>query len=143
MGWPSPRALRAWKALSMGRVGIRSWSLRPHPLLACPPLFPQAAGRLLVHTHHCVSLGSYRPTFSSVSDLKTVLLPDRYYIGWLCVGINASVTSYFVIAWISQWFLRTRYPRWFAKYNYILGAGTFVSIFSVRRPYAKKPSSSA
>jgi len=66
---------------------------------------------------------------------------SSYYIGWLCVGwvylvtlcmsiliyslarINSSITSYFAIAWFSQWFLRTRYPRWFVKYNYILGAG--------------------
>ncbi|KAI0049000.1 OPT oligopeptide transporter [Auriscalpium vulgare] len=56
-----------------------------------------------------------------------------YYIGWLCVGINSSILSYFLIAWISQWYLRTRYPRWFAKYNYILGAaldgGTQVMVF--------------
>ncbi|KZP23288.1 OPT superfamily oligopeptide transporter [Athelia psychrophila] len=56
-----------------------------------------------------------------------------YFIGWLCVGINASITMYFVIAWFSQWFLRTRYPRWFAKYNYILAAaldgGTQVMVF--------------
>ncbi|KAI0266365.1 OPT oligopeptide transporter protein-domain-containing protein [Gloeopeniophorella convolvens] len=56
-----------------------------------------------------------------------------YYIGWLCVGINSSITSYFAIAWFSQWFLRTRYPRWFAKYNYILAAaldgGTQVMVF--------------
>ncbi|KAI9442444.1 OPT oligopeptide transporter protein-domain-containing protein [Lactarius indigo] len=56
-----------------------------------------------------------------------------YYIGWLCVGINSSITSYFAIAWLSQWYLRTRYPRWFAKYNYILGAaldgGTQVMVF--------------
>jgi hypothetical protein len=36
--------------------------------------------------------------------------------------------SYFAVAWFSQWFLRTRYPKWFAKYNYILGAGEFASI---------------
>ncbi|KAI0317705.1 OPT oligopeptide transporter protein-domain-containing protein [Amylostereum chailletii] len=56
-----------------------------------------------------------------------------YYIGWLCVGINSSILSYFVIAWLSQWWLRTRYPKWFAKYNYILGAaldgGTQVMVF--------------
>ncbi|CAK5278568.1 unnamed protein product [Mycena citricolor] len=46
-----------------------------------------------------------------------------YYIGWLCVGINSSITSFFVIAWISQWYMRTRYPRWFTKYNYVLAAG--------------------
>ncbi|KAH8115217.1 OPT oligopeptide transporter protein-domain-containing protein [Phellopilus nigrolimitatus] len=56
-----------------------------------------------------------------------------YYIGWLCVGINSSITSYFAVAWASQWYLRTRCPRWFAKYNYILGAaldgGTQVMVF--------------
>ncbi|KLO16064.1 OPT oligopeptide transporter [Schizopora paradoxa] len=56
-----------------------------------------------------------------------------YYIGWLCVGINSSILSYFSIAWFSQWFLRTRYPKWFVKYNYILGAaldgGTQVMVF--------------
>ncbi|EGN99901.1 hypothetical protein SERLA73DRAFT_106779 [Serpula lacrymans var. lacrymans S7.3] len=56
-----------------------------------------------------------------------------YYIGWLCVGINSSILSYFAIAFVSQWWLRTRYPRWFAKYNYIVGAaldgGTQVMVF--------------
>jgi hypothetical protein len=46
-----------------------------------------------------------------------------YFIGWLCVGVNSSILSYFTVAWTSQWFLRTRYPRWFAKYNYIVAAG--------------------
>jgi len=56
-----------------------------------------------------------------------------YFIGWLCVGINSSIFSYFSIAWVSQWWLRTRYPRWFTKYNYILAAaldgGTQVMVF--------------
>lgn len=56
-----------------------------------------------------------------------------YYIGWLCVGINSSILSYFTIAWISQWWLRTRYPKWFVKYNYIVAAaldgGTQVMVF--------------
>ncbi|KJA26235.1 hypothetical protein HYPSUDRAFT_307929 [Hypholoma sublateritium FD-334 SS-4] len=56
-----------------------------------------------------------------------------YYIGWLCVGINSSIFSYFSIAYISQWYLRTRYPRWFVKYNYVLAAaldgGTQVMVF--------------
>ena len=54
-----------------------------------------------------------------------VLKPHRYFIGWLCVGINSSVLSYFTVAFLSQWWLRTRYPRWFAQYNYIVGAGEF------------------
>ncbi|KAJ7261805.1 OPT oligopeptide transporter protein-domain-containing protein [Mycena haematopus] len=56
-----------------------------------------------------------------------------YYIGWLCVGINSSIFSYFSIAYLSQWWLRTRYPKWFTKYNYILAAaldgGTQVMVF--------------
>jgi len=56
-----------------------------------------------------------------------------YYIGWLCVGINSSILSYFSVAYLSQWWLRTRYPRWFAKYNYIIAAaldgGTQVMVF--------------
>ncbi|KAG6828622.1 hypothetical protein H0H92_007267 [Tricholoma furcatifolium] len=40
-----------------------------------------------------------------------------YYIGWLCVGINSSILTYFVIAWLSQWWLRTRYPKWGANQN--------------------------
>ncbi|KAG1765012.1 OPT oligopeptide transporter protein-domain-containing protein [Suillus occidentalis] len=56
-----------------------------------------------------------------------------YFIGWLCVGINSSILSYFAIAFLSQWWLRTRYPSWFAKYNYIIGAaldgGTQVMVF--------------
>ncbi|KAG0699662.1 OPT oligopeptide transporter protein-domain-containing protein [Suillus ampliporus] len=65
---------------------------------------------------------------------------DYYYtpiicasIGVLCVGINSSVLSYYMIAFLSQWWLRTRYPRWFMKYNYLVGAaldgGTQVMVF--------------
>ncbi|KAG1858091.1 OPT oligopeptide transporter protein-domain-containing protein [Suillus subluteus] len=56
-----------------------------------------------------------------------------YFIGWLCVGINSSTLSYFAVALLSQWWLRTRYPRWFAKYNYIIAAaldgGSQVMVF--------------
>ncbi|KAI0249949.1 OPT oligopeptide transporter protein-domain-containing protein [Lactifluus subvellereus] len=54
-------------------------------------------------------------------------------MGMLAAGINSSATMFFVIAWFSQWFMRTRHPKWFAKYNYILGAafdgGTQVMVF--------------
>ncbi|KZV70159.1 OPT superfamily oligopeptide transporter [Peniophora sp. CONT] len=56
-----------------------------------------------------------------------------YYIGWLGVGINSSILVYFTIAVVSQWYMRTRHPRWFAKYNYVLAAaldgGTQVMVF--------------
>ncbi|EIW85092.1 OPT oligopeptide transporter [Coniophora puteana RWD-64-598 SS2] len=55
------------------------------------------------------------------------------YIGYLCVGINSSVMVYYIIAFVSQGYLRTRYPRWFVKYNYLIGAaldgGTQVMVF--------------
>ncbi|KAG6376474.1 OPT oligopeptide transporter protein-domain-containing protein [Boletus reticuloceps] len=44
------------------------------------------------------------------------------FIGWLCVGINSSSLSLFAVAFLSQWWIRTRYPRWFQKYNYIVAA---------------------
>ncbi|KIK49247.1 hypothetical protein CY34DRAFT_20248 [Suillus luteus UH-Slu-Lm8-n1] len=56
-----------------------------------------------------------------------------YYIGALSAGINSSVVSYYVVSFLCQWWLRTRYPRWFVKYNYLVGAaldgGTQVMVF--------------
>jgi hypothetical protein len=46
-------------------------------------------------------------------------------IGSLSAGINSSALSFFAVALLSQWWLRTRYPRWFVKYNYIVGAGEY------------------
>ena len=71
-----------------------------------------------------------------------MLLLDRYYIGCLCVGINSFLASYFVAAWFSQWYLRTRHPKLFARYNYIVPAGAFVSLYSLEaRNSAEKRSS--
>lgn len=61
-----------------------------------------------------------------------ILKSHRYFIGWLCVGINSSLLAYFAIAFLSQWWLRTRYPRWFAQYNYIVGAGEFRQLVILR-----------
>jgi hypothetical protein len=56
-----------------------------------------------------------------------------YIIGYLSNGITSTYLSYFAVAFFSQWWLRTRHPRWFAKYNYIVGAaldgGTQVMVF--------------
>lgn len=46
-----------------------------------------------------------------------------WYIGWLCVGVNSSITSYFIVAIMSQWWLRKYKPEIFKKYNYIVAAG--------------------
>ncbi|KAF8436488.1 OPT oligopeptide transporter protein-domain-containing protein [Boletus edulis BED1] len=55
-------------------------------------------------------------------------------VGWFGGGINSMVLSYFMIVFASQWWIRTRYPSWFQKCNYLVGAGVFVFRVCVRRP---------
>ncbi|KAJ9474234.1 putative Oligopeptide transporter 1 (putative) [Pseudozyma hubeiensis] len=45
-----------------------------------------------------------------------------WYLGWLFVGINASILSYFAVGFFAQFYLRKYRPRWFNKYNYIVSA---------------------
>ncbi|KAF8516700.1 OPT superfamily oligopeptide transporter [Hysterangium stoloniferum] len=42
------------------------------------------------------------------------------YSAWLTVGINTSITMTVVIGLYSQYWVRTRYPRWFTKVRVIL-----------------------
>ncbi|KAF9567140.1 OPT oligopeptide transporter [Agrocybe pediades] len=44
------------------------------------------------------------------------------YMGWLPYSVNGQWWSCLVIGVVSQWWLRTRRPRWFVKYNYLLSA---------------------
>ncbi|KAL0948807.1 hypothetical protein HGRIS_008935 [Hohenbuehelia grisea] len=44
------------------------------------------------------------------------------YMGWLPYSVNGQWWSCVVIGFASQWWLRTRRPRWFVKYNYLLSA---------------------
>lgn len=61
------------------------------------------------------------------------------FIGTLAAGVNASALSFFIVGFASQWWLRTRHPRWFQKYNYIVAAAldggtqvmTFILSFAV------------
>jgi OPT family small oligopeptide transporter len=46
-----------------------------------------------------------------------------WYIGQLCAGVNSPITSYFIVAFASQWWLRKYHPKVFRDYNYILAAG--------------------
>ena len=41
------------------------------------------------------------------------------YSTFLSVGINTSVNPAMAIGIFSQWWVRTRYPRWFTKYKYV------------------------
>jgi len=46
-----------------------------------------------------------------------------WYLGYLCVGINSSVMIYFIIAFVTQFWVRRYHADWYMKYNYILSAG--------------------
>ena len=39
------------------------------------------------------------------------------YSDFMSVGVNTSVNPMMVIGLFSQWWVRTRYPRWFTKYK--------------------------
>lgn len=71
----------------------------------------------------------YPARFFSYINLAIIL----WYMGWLFVGINSSCGMYFVIGFISQFYLRRRFPQWFVKYNYLVSAaldgGTQVMVF--------------
>lgn len=45
-----------------------------------------------------------------------------FFLGLLSVGINSSLTVYFLLGFFVQFWVRVRYPRWFIKYNYVLAA---------------------
>ncbi|KAI6120172.1 OPT oligopeptide transporter [Pisolithus croceorrhizus] len=55
------------------------------------------------------------------------------FVGTLAAGINASALSFLIVGFASQWWLRTRCPHWFRKYNYVVAAaldgGTQVMVF--------------
>ncbi|RAH47085.1 OPT family oligopeptide transporter [Aspergillus brunneoviolaceus CBS 621.78] len=56
-----------------------------------------------------------------------------WYMGWLFVGINASIPVYFALGFAAQFWLRRYHPHLFNKYNYIVSAaldgGTQICVF--------------
>ncbi|KAH9007997.1 OPT oligopeptide transporter protein-domain-containing protein [Lactarius pseudohatsudake] len=129
----------AWGGLSheLFAHGKRyQWVRLGHTSLAS--LFPSRSGLSTGFTQSCVPITCTHPSSRESGIAPDPLfsrsqLSDRIYMSWLCVGINSLYTSYYAIALFSQWYLRTRCPRWFTKYNYILGAaldgGTQVMVF--------------
>ncbi|KAI0732699.1 OPT oligopeptide transporter [Fomitopsis betulina] len=55
------------------------------------------------------------------------------YSSYMSVGLNTPINTYMALGILSQWWVRTRYPRWFTKYNYIVAAaldgGTQIIVF--------------
>ncbi|PPQ78625.1 hypothetical protein CVT25_010589 [Psilocybe cyanescens] len=64
-----------------------------------------------------------RPDSRSAKAMKYINVPViTLYIGWLPYSVNGQWWPCLVIGVFSQWWLRTRRPRWFVKYNYLLSA---------------------
>ncbi|KAH7154454.1 OPT oligopeptide transporter protein-domain-containing protein [Fusarium sp. MPI-SDFR-AT-0072] len=71
------------------------------------------------------------PHIRIFSYLNTPII--LWYLGYLFVGLNASVTSYFILGAFGQFYLRRYRPEWFVKWNYLISAaldgGTQVMVF--------------
>jgi hypothetical protein len=56
-----------------------------------------------------------------------------WFMGNLFVGINSSMTTFFLVAYFAQFYLRKYRPEFFVKYNYLVSAamdgGTQVMVF--------------
>ncbi|KAF2090416.1 OPT superfamily oligopeptide transporter [Saccharata proteae CBS 121410] len=71
----------------------------------------------------------YPNRFFSYINLSIIL----WYMGWLFVGVNSSIGSYFILGFFAQFYLRKYKPEYFVKYNYLVSAaldgGTQVLVF--------------
>ncbi|KAK6410443.1 hypothetical protein LTR81_015338 [Elasticomyces elasticus] len=56
-----------------------------------------------------------------------------WFMGNLYVGINSGFTTFFIIAFVFQWYIRKYYPKFFVDWNYLISAaldgGTQIMIF--------------
>ncbi|KAH9478604.1 Oligopeptide transporter 1 [Psilocybe cubensis] len=64
-----------------------------------------------------------KPNSRLARVMKYINIPViALYMGWLPYSVNGQWWSCVVIGIFSQWWLRTRRPRWFVKYNYLMSA---------------------
>ncbi|KAK5108447.1 hypothetical protein LTR62_008334 [Meristemomyces frigidus] len=56
-----------------------------------------------------------------------------WFMGNLFVGINAGFTTFFIIAFVFQWYIRKYHPKFFVDWNYLISAaldgGTQIMVF--------------
>jgi len=81
--------------------------------------------------HAVLQLYRANNTTQGLNNLNAALI--CWYLGYLCVGINSSVPIYFVLGFVTQYYIRRKYPAWYLQYNYLLSAamdgGTQVIVF--------------
>ncbi|KZT10438.1 OPT oligopeptide transporter [Laetiporus sulphureus 93-53] len=62
--------------------------------------------------------GSFLNRFAAYINLPIIAL----YVGYLPYSVNGQWWSCLVLGAVSQWWARTRRPKWFKKYNYLTSA---------------------
>ena len=107
-------------------MGVCDWTRGADPILDHVQILAQTKNRLPLHSNDMVRSFKFETLLQAITDFMDINIIlfclGSLSIGWLSVGINASAMCLFSVGFISQWWMRTRYPRWFAKYNYILAA---------------------
>lgn len=106
-------------------VSAVTWSMAKYMYGPGTPYFiiPMAVliGIAAVAVHYVFTL--FVPRIGRFSTRDLVLPTVFLYSAWFTSGQNCTTLSIVLVGIISQAVLRTRYPAWFKKYNYIVGAG--------------------
>lgn len=106
-------------------VSAVTWSMAKYMYGPGTPYFiiPMAVliGMAVVIVHWVFS--RFVPKIGSVST-KDLIIPTVFlYSAWMTVGQNSIILTTILVGLISQGWVRTRYPKWFKDFNYIVGAG--------------------
>ncbi|SJX62699.1 related to peptide transporter Mtd1 [Sporisorium reilianum f. sp. reilianum] len=106
-------------------VSAVTWSMAKYMYGPRTPYFiiPMAVlvGIAAVCVHYVFTL--FVPRIGKVSTRSLVLPTVFLYSAWMTAGQNCTILSTIIVGVVSQAWLRRRYPAWFRKYNYIVGAG--------------------
>lgn len=72
-------------------------------------------------------------THMSHTHLRVELMKCPQFSAWMASGSNSPMWTTIIVGVVTQYWLRRSHPRWFKKYNYILGGaldgGSSVMIF--------------
>lgn len=106
-------------------VSAVTWSMAKYMYGPGTPYFiiPMAVliGIAAVIVHYAFTL--VVPQIGSFKTRDLVLPTVFLYSAWMTAGQNCVILTTIAVGVVSQAVLRTRYPKWFKEFNYIVGAG--------------------